>query len=106
MKQMLQRTLIGLGAVWGVCLLMLSLWSWRNNENAALYMHAHNRVVFGSAVRCASVALAAAGEAVLLIFVIGNLWRRDLFTNWLVLSAVTTLMLSVASAVALGLAGR
>lgn len=103
---MLQKTLLFLGSIWGVGLLVLALWAWRNNEDAATYLHAHNRVVYAGAVRCAAVALVAAGEAVLAVFVIGNLWRRDLFTKLLVLSAVTVFMLSVASAVALGLAGR
>lgn len=103
---MLRKTFILLGSIWGVGLLVLALWAWRNNEDAATYLHAHNRHTFGWAVRCTAVGLIAAGEAVLVVFVIGNLWRRDLFTKLLVLSAVTVFMLSVASAVALGLAGR
>ncbi len=103
---MLQKIIVILGGIWGLGLLVIALWAWRNNENAAAYLHAHNRIVFAWSVRCAAVALIAAGEAVLAVFVIGNLWRRDLFTQLLVLSAVMVFMLSFASAVALGLAGR
>ena len=103
---MWRKTLILLGGAWGVGLLVLALWAWRNNDEAATFLHARNRVVFAWAVRCAAVALIAAGEAVLGMLVIGNLWRHDLFTRVLVLSAALVFMLSTASAVALGLAGR
>ena len=103
---MWRKALIFLGGIWGVGLLVLALWAWRNNEEAATVLHAHNRVVVAWAMRCAAVALVAAGEAVLGILVIGNLWRHDLFTRVLVLSAALVFMLSTASAVALGLAGR
>lgn len=103
---MWRKALIFLGGVWGVGLLVLALWAWRNNEEAASFLQGHNRAVVAWAVRCAAVALIAAGEAVLGMLVIGNLWRHDLFTRVLVLSAALVFMLSTASAVALGLAGR
>ena len=103
---MLQKLIIFLGGIWGISLVVLGLWAWRNNEDAATYLHAHNRIVVGWGVRCAAVALFAAGEGVLGLFVIGNIWRRDLFTNALLLSAALVFMVSTASAVALELAGR
>ena len=95
-----------LGASFGVGFLVLALWAWRRDEDLATRMGAHNLAVVTWAVRCAAVALVAAAEALLLLLVIANVWRRDLITSALGLSAALVFVLSAASAVALGLAGR
>jgi hypothetical protein len=103
---MLRKTFISLGSAWGLGLLILALWAWRNDETLATYLGAHNLRVATWAVRCTAISLLAAGEAFIALLVLGNIWRRDWFTNALGLSAALVFMLSTASAVALGLAGR
>lgn len=103
---MLRKTFISLGSAWALGLLVLALWAWRNDETLATYFGAHNFRIATWAVRCAAISLLAAGEACIGLLVIGNIWRRDWFTNALGLSAALVCMLSTASAVALGLAGR
>jgi hypothetical protein len=95
-----------LGACLGVTVLVLALWAWRRDEDLATRFGAHNLALVTWAVRCAAVALVAAGEAQLVFLVIANVWRRDLLTNLLGLSAALVFALAAASAVALGLAGR
>src|SRR5437016_3503105 len=103
MKRSISSTL---GGCLGVGLLVLALWAWRLDEDLATRMGAHNLTVVTWAIRCAAVALIAAAEALLLLLVIANVWPRDLLTSILGLSAALVFVLSAASAVALGLAGR
>ena len=100
-----------LGGIWGVGLLVVALWAWRRQEAVATYFAPHILAVVSWAVRCGAVALAAAGEGILATCVVGNVrparvGRRDAFAGVVGLSAALVFMLSAASAVALGLAGR
>ena len=103
---MLRKSLLFAGSIWGVGLLVLALWAWRNNGNVAFFLGAHNLAVASWSVRCGAIAILAAGEAILVMMVLGNIWRRDWLTKALGLSAALVFLVSGASAVALGLAGR
>jgi hypothetical protein len=95
-----------LGAASSVVLLVLALWAWRREEDFAALLGAHNLRIAGWSAKCTAVALVAAGEAILLLLVIRPAFKRDAFTSILAPLAVLVFMLSAASAVALGLAGR
>jgi hypothetical protein len=58
------------------------------------------------AARSAAIAFASAAQVVLLTFVIGAIYQRDLFGNVLRLCAGLLCSISLVSAVALALAGR
>ena len=58
------------------------------------------------AVRSAAIGAAASAQAVLLVFVIGRLYRRDWFSDFLGFSAALLFALALVGAVALGLASR
>ena len=90
----------------GIILVMAALWGWqRCDQIAALW--AQGPVVVGIwSVRCAAVALGAAGEAVLLFGVVWPVFKRDALSSALGLSALLVMALCLVSAVALGLAGR
>jgi hypothetical protein len=94
------------GGVAGVLLLVLALWAWRGDEDFASGWGAHNLKVARMAVRCGAVALASAGEALLLILVVRRAYKPDAITGILGALAILAFMLSAASAIALGLAGR
>ena len=99
-----------LAALFSLALLVAALWGWRRGEALASGWQVSNLAVVTWAVRCGAVALAAAAEGLLAWLVIGKIWRqqvqRDSFSLALGLSAALVFMLSAASAVALGLAGR
>src|SRR5437763_817147 len=97
-----------LAALLSLALLVAALWVWRRGEALASAWGAANLAVVTWAARCGAVALGAAAEGLLAWLVIGRIWRRqrDPFTLALGLSAALVFMLSAASAVALGLAGR
>jgi hypothetical protein len=102
-----------LAALFSLALLVAALWGWRRGEALASAWQVSNLAVVTWAVRCGAVALGAAAEGLLAWLVIGKIWRqpqrpqqRDPFTLALGLSAALVCMLSAASAVALGLAGR
>jgi hypothetical protein len=106
-----------IAAMLSLALLVAALWGWRRGEALASGWDVSNLAVVTWAVRCGAVALGAAAEGLLAWLVIGKIWRpqpqpqqrpphRDPFMLALGLSAALVFMLSAASAVALGLAGR
>jgi hypothetical protein len=94
------------GGILGVGLLVAAFWGWQRDEAIAAYVGGRNLAVLAWAVRCAAIAVLAVGEGVLVLLVVARVWRRDVFTTAVALSAALVFMLSGASAVALGLAGR
>src|SRR5690349_19292573 len=94
------------GGGWGLALLVLALWSWSRSADVARFMGSHNVTVASLSIRCAAIALAALGEGLLAWLVVGTCYARDLFAKAVALSAAVVFLLSAASAVALGLAGR
>ena len=103
----MRRTIVMIaGGFAGILLLVLALWAWRGDDYFATGWGAHNLRIARMAVRCGAVALASAGEALLLLLVVRRVYKRDAITGILAGLAVLVFMLSAASAVALGLAGR
>jgi hypothetical protein len=87
-------------------LLVAALWGWQRCDQIA-GLWADGRYGLGMwSVRCAAVGLGAAGEAILLPGVVWQVFKRDALSKALGLSALLVMCLCLASAVALGLAGR
>ena len=103
---MKDRILISVGGILGLSLLVLALWTWRNSDFIAPRFTSRTPALAASALRCAAVAIAAAGEGLLVLLVLAHVWRRDRMTHVLALSAALVFLLSTAGAVALSLAGR
>ena len=72
----------------------------------ARFIGSHNLSIASLSIRCGAVAKAAAGEGLIAWLVVGTWYARDLFAKGVALSAAVLFILSAASAVALGLAGR
>jgi hypothetical protein len=99
-------SLIG-GALVSLGLVLVSLWTWQHAAEVASDGGAARPYVATWAVRSAAVAAAAAAQAVLLVAVVGRVYRaRGALDDVLRLSAVLVFVLALVSAVALGLAGR
>ena len=95
------------GAVASVVLLVVGLWAWQHAAEVASDGGAARPYVAAWAVRSAAVAAGAAAQAVLLIAVVGRVYRREgALEDVLRLSAVLVFVVALVSAVALGLAGR
>jgi hypothetical protein len=103
---LLRKALIAFGSSAGVGLLIFALWAWANSDPLVLRWGPADASLAAMSLRCAAVATAAVGEGLLVLLVVGNLWRRDGVTKWFALSAALVFLLSAAGAVALGLAGR
>ena len=103
---MWRKILMILGGALGVGMLVAALWTARNDATIAAHYKPQNLTVASQAVRCAAMSIAAIGELLLVMLVIGNVWCRDLLTNILALSATVIFLLSTAGAVALAVAGR
>jgi hypothetical protein len=87
--------------------LVLGLWTWQRGPVLIDYLHATRLPLATWATRAAAVALAAAGEALVALVVIGNLWsRRDAVTRFLGKSATAVFALAALAAVTLGLMAR
>src|SRR5258706_15444942 len=93
------------GGLVGTRLLVLGLWAWRGDEDFATGFGAHNLRNMRMAVRCGAVALASAGEGMLLMLVVRRDYKRDAITGILVALGLLSFMLFAATAVALGVAG-
>ena len=104
----MQRVIIILlAAGWGLGLLVLALWTWQRGPALVQYFNASRPPVALWATRSAAVALVGAGEALLTLYVIGNLWsRRDAVTRWIGTSAVAAFLVGGVAALACGLVGR
>ena len=95
---------IGIGAVGAMVLMLLAFWVWGQSQAWTASMSRPD--VAAWAARSAAVAFASAAQVVLLTFVIGAIYQRDLFGNVLRLCAGLLCSISLVSAVALALAGR
>jgi hypothetical protein len=93
-------------SVLGTGLIVAALWGWQRTD-WIIEAWGPQRLEAGIwAVRCAALAALAAGEGLLIAGVVARSRRRSALTNALGLSALLVFVLCVASAVALGLAGR
>jgi len=97
-------SLVG-GAAVSLGLMVLGLWAWQHAAEVA--NGAARPYVAKWAVRGVAVAAAAAAQAVLLVAVVGRVYRRQgALDEVLRLSAVLVFLVALVSAAALGLAGR
>ena len=93
-----------LGGACAITLGMAGIWIWQRAY--VLAREATRPQVAEWGICSAAIALFAAAQVILAIFVIGRLYHRGLFDKVFKLFAAGVLMVSLVSAVALGLAGR
>jgi hypothetical protein len=93
-----------LGTAGAMALMLAALWAWNNAD--ALGRGAERPQVLAWAVRSAAIALTAGAQVMILTWLVGALYRRDLFGDVLRLSAALVCSIALVSAVALALAGR
>jgi hypothetical protein len=93
-----------LGASGAMVLLLLAFWVWGQSQEWTAAMSRPAIAIW--AARSAAIGFASAAQVVLLTFVVGAIYQRDLFGNVLRLCAGLLCSISLVSAVALALAGR
>jgi hypothetical protein len=101
---MARKMLMGLGVLIAGALVMISLWAWQQGPHLA--SDADNPQVILWAVRTSAVAAGALAQTVLLVLVIGNIYRTRLIDVLCRFLTATVFAVSLVSAIALGLAGR
>ena len=102
---MFAKLSISVGVVMAVLLMIVSLWAWQIAPGLALTPDQPDTIMLW-AVRTASIAAAALAQTVLLVFVVGNLYRTRALDVLLRLTAGTVFAVSLISAIALGLVGH
>jgi hypothetical protein len=95
---------VALGSTAAMALVMAALWIWQNA--ASLVGECSSPSVALWAVRCATAALAAGAQLVLLTFVVAQVYGRDLLVDLLRVLVGLGCSIALVSAIALGLAGR
>jgi hypothetical protein len=95
---------ISLGIIIAFSLVLISLWAWQQAPH--LQMEADKPEIILWAVRTASVAAAALAQTVLLVLVIGNIYRTRAIDVLFRFMTAMVFAVSLVSAIALGLAGR
>jgi hypothetical protein len=98
------RILASIGVVIGLALMVLALWAW--TAAPSLASHGSNPQTLRWSLRCFAVAAGAGAQLLLLVFVAGLLFRRDVITDVLRICAALVCCIALVSAVALALAGR
>lgn len=101
---MTSKISIAVGLVVSTVLILISLWAWQQAPH--LQMDADKPEVILWAVRTASVAAGALAQTVLLVLVVGNIFRARAIDVLFRLLTVAVFAVSLVSAIALGLAGR
>jgi hypothetical protein len=102
---MFAKLSISVGVIVAVVLMIVSLWAWQIAPGLAVTQDRPD-VILLWAVRTASIAAAALAQTVLLLFVIGNIYRTRAVDVMLRLLTGTVFAVSLISAIALGLVGR
>ena len=92
----------------GIALVLLvgAMWMWHHSEDLIVEWGVERAAVALWALRVACIAAAAAAQTMLVVYVIGQLYRRDRFSDLLGASAALLFVLALVGAVALGLASR
>ena len=101
---MVQRISIGAGTLTAIVLMVAALWAWQTGPHLAFDADRPDVVLW--AFRSAAVAAAALAQAVLLLLVLGSLYRRRRLDVALGVTTAAIFTIALVSAVALGLAGR
>jgi hypothetical protein len=98
------KVMVGAGSVVGVALMVTCLWTWQHAPGLAADAERPDVVIW--AARSAAVAAGALAQTVLLVLVVGNLYRAKLPDRLLQLLTAGLFAAALVSAIALGLAGR
>ena len=98
------KVIVGTGSVVGVALMVVCLWVWQQAPHLAADADRPDVVLW--ATRSAAVAAGALAQTVLLVVVVGNLYRARLPDRLLQLVTAGLFAAALVSAIALGLAGR
>lgn len=100
----MSKVIIGTGSLVGAVLMVACLWAWQQAPHLAMDADRPDVVLW--AVRSAAVAAGALAQTVVLVLVVGNLYRARLPDRVLQLLTAGLFAASLVSAIALGLAGR
>jgi hypothetical protein len=98
------RISIGAGTVTAIVLMVAALWAWQAGPHLAFDANQPDVALW--AVRSAAVAAGALAQALAVVLVLGNLYRRRRLDAAVGLTAAAIFAVALVSAVALGLAGR
>jgi hypothetical protein len=93
-----------LGSFAALSMVVAGLWAWNDARNLAESTTRPDVTLW--ALRATGVALAAAAQAMILTFIVGRIYRRDLFSDVLRVFAGAIAAIALISAIALGLVGR
>ena len=93
-----------LGSFAAISMVVAGLWAWNDARNLADGTTRPDVTLW--AIRSAAVAVAAAAQAMVVTFIVGRIYRRDLFSDMLRVFAGLISAIALVSAIALGLAGR
>jgi hypothetical protein len=96
--------LISLGLIVSTGLVLISLWAWQ--EAPHLQLDADRPEVILWAVRTAAIAAGALAQTVMLVLVVGNIYRTRAVDVLLRFMTGMVFAVALVSAIALGLAGR
>jgi hypothetical protein len=103
-SNMISRALIGLGILTSTALVFVALWAWQQAPHLAFNEDRPDVILW--AVRTAAVAAGALAQTVLLVLVVGNIYRTRAIDILLRFFTATVFAVSLISAIALGLVGR
>jgi hypothetical protein len=101
---MASKVLILLGILISVGLLLIALWAWQQAPHLAFNEDRPDVVMW--AVRTAAIAAGALAQTVLLVLVVGNIYRTRAVDVLLRVLTAGVFAVSLVSAIALGLVGR
>ncbi len=101
---MARRILITVGIVVSATLILISLWAWQQGPHLANEADRPDIILW--AVRTASIAAGALAQTILLVLVIGNIYRTRAIDVLFRFMTGMVFAVSLVSAIALGLAGR
>ena len=101
---MARSTSIILGSLVAAALMVAALWSWR--AAPPQFFDAERPDIILLAQRAGAVAAAALAQTIILILVVGNIYRPRTADLVLRLLMILVFSVSLVSAIALGLAGR
>ncbi len=101
---MTAKVMIVLGVFISCGLVLISLWAWQTAPHLAFNEDRPDVILW--AVRTAAVAAAALAQTVLLVMVVGNIYRTRTLDVLLRCMTALVFAVSLVSAIALGLVGK
>jgi hypothetical protein len=101
---MRSRIVMLIGSLLAIGLMVAGMWAWQRGPHLAFDATRPDIALW--AVRSAAVAAAALAQALVLLLVVGNLYRTRALDVVLRAAAAAVFLVALVSAVALGLAGR